>query len=108
MVSIVSYSRPSRGLLRDCTTSPINRFAALEQTVHCQQLGPELERSGCSLKYPECGREVGLGQLGGCRDLRAVATKSGTERVVVALLLGALIIIFLTLVAYCNTKYFLQ
>ena len=41
--SIVSYSRPSlmiiasgtqvgdpsRGLLRDCTTSPINRFAAL-------------------------------------------------------------------------------
>ena len=74
----------------------------------CQQLGPELERSGCSLKYTECGREVGLGQLGGCRDLRAVATKSGTERVVVALLLGALIIIFLTLVAYCNTKYFLQ
>ena len=23
---------PSRGLLRDCTTSPINRFAALVQT----------------------------------------------------------------------------
>lgn len=62
------------------------------------RLGPELERSRCSLKYTECGREVGLGQLGGCRDLRAVATKSGTERVVVALLLGALIIIFLTLV----------
>ena len=62
-----------------------------------------MERSRCSLKYTECGREVGLG-----RDLRAVATKSGTERVVVALLLGALIIIFLTLVAYCSTKYFLQ
>merc|ERR1719412_3172853 len=57
-----------------------------------RQLGPEVERSRCSLKYTECGREVGLG-----RDLRAVATKSGTERVVVALLLGALIIIFLTL-----------
>ena len=71
--------------------------------VHCQQLGPEVERSRCSLKYTECGREVGLG-----RDLRAVATKSGTERVVVALLLGALIIIFLTLVAYCSTKYFLR
>ena len=24
---------PSRGLLRDCTTSPINRFAALAETV---------------------------------------------------------------------------
>ena len=60
-----------------------------------------MERSRCSLKYTECGREVG-------RDLRAVATKSGTERVVVALLLGALIIIFLTLVAYCSTKYFLR
>ena len=23
---------PSRGLLRDCTTSPINRFAALHET----------------------------------------------------------------------------
>ena len=25
---------PSRGLLRDCTTSPINRFAALFVSVH--------------------------------------------------------------------------
>ena len=25
---------PSRGLLRDCTTSPINRFAALLQITH--------------------------------------------------------------------------
>ena len=25
---------PSRGLLRDCTTSPINRFAALIRTQH--------------------------------------------------------------------------
>ena len=25
---------PSRGLLRDCTTSPINRFAALVNTLH--------------------------------------------------------------------------
>ena len=28
--------RPTRGLLRDCTTSPINRFAALHYTIsHC-------------------------------------------------------------------------
>ena len=32
LVSIVSYS-PSRGLLRDCATSPINRFAALVYTI---------------------------------------------------------------------------
>ena len=56
---------------------------------HQRGLGPGLERSRCSVKYeaePGCGECAPLGH------------KSHTERVVVALLFGALIIIFLTLV----------
>ena len=51
--------------------------------------GPGLERNRCSVKYET---EAGCGECG------PLGQKSHTERVVVALLFGALIIIFLTLV----------
>ena len=52
-------------------------------------LGPGLERSRCSVKYEA---------EPGCGECHTLGHKSHTERVVVALLFGALIIIFLTLV----------
>ena len=51
--------------------------------------GPGVERNRCSVKYET---EAGCGECG------PLGQKSHTERVVVALLFGALIIIFLTLV----------
>ena len=55
---------PSRVLLRDCTTSPINRFAALVSTAHLtsgQQ--PHAQPhifAGQNLKYPYKEEEDGL------------------------------------------------
>ena len=67
LVSIVSYSRPSRrfqpgegpssGLLRDCTTSPINRFAALVPTaLDCSVAGLCLGGLAAAVGAPVTGR----------------------------------------------------
>ena len=41
----------SRGLLRDCKTSPINRFAALKVMVEVQWTNPGVARLTQSIKY---------------------------------------------------------
>ena len=40
---------PSRGLLRDCTTSPINRFAALILTLPLFRPSQKCPETGCVL-----------------------------------------------------------